>query len=154
MTQLVHLVWSYCAAMSGSDFHQHKKVSGRTDPINPAAFYNDNGPKWDDGDGGSVNFPMGSLMALSPAGTERSACAAVIEGTGLETKKMTTDEQWAFISMIFSPPQCCHHCADTCTCELKVTGLQYRLSMQWQKQTHAAIKNLSIFGGWYRIICR
>lgn len=44
---------------------------------------------------------MGSLMALSPAGTKRSACAAVIEGTGLETKKMTTDEQRAFISMIF-----------------------------------------------------
>lgn len=41
----------------------------------------------------SENFPMGSLMPLSPAGTKRSACATVIEGTGLETKKMTTDEQ-------------------------------------------------------------
>lgn len=36
---------------------------------------------------------MGDLMVLTPAGTKRSACVTVIEGTGLETKKMTTDEQ-------------------------------------------------------------
>lgn len=48
------------------------------------------------------NFPMGSLMALSLKGTKTSTCAAVIEGLGLETKKMTTDERWAFIHMVFN----------------------------------------------------
>lgn len=63
------------------------------------------------------NFPTGcsSLAAPSPTGTKRSACAAVIEGTGLETKKMTTDEQWAFIRMIF----CGDPCKDTCTFKLQ-----------------------------------
>lgn len=60
---------------------------------------------------------MGSLMALSPAGTKRSACAAVIEGMGLETKKMTTDEQWAFIYMIFFFSYSDHR-VDTCTYKL------------------------------------
>lgn len=45
---------------------------------------------------------MGSLTALFPTGTKRSAFATVIEGTRLETKKMTTDEQQAFIRMIFT----------------------------------------------------
>lgn len=49
---------------------------------------------------------MGSLMPLPPTGTKRSACATVIEGKRLETKKMTTDEQQAFIRMIFYSDHC------------------------------------------------
>ncbi len=41
----------------------------------------------------SLKFPHGRPNGFVPTGTKRSACAAVIEGTRLETKKMTADKQ-------------------------------------------------------------